>query len=133
MTRYLLDTNIISDLIRHPRGAAAQSIAKVGDRAVVTSAIVAAELRYGCEKAGSTRLRAAVEAVLSELEILPFDEPASRAYASLRVSLESRGLPIGGNDMLIAAQALALEAVLVTANTSEFARVEDLRIENWLG
>lgn len=98
----------------------------------MTSTIVAAELRYGCEKSGSSRLQAAVESVLSELDILPFDEPASHAYGTLRAALEAKGLPIGGNDMLIAAQALALDAVLVTANTREFSRVDGLTIENWL-
>jgi tRNA(fMet)-specific endonuclease VapC len=132
LTRYLLDTNIISDLVRNPRGPAARRIADVGDRTVLTSTIVAAELRYGCEKSGSPRLQAAVEAILSELDILPFDEPASHAYGALRAALEARGLPIGGNDMLIAAQALALDAVLVTANTREFSRVEGLIVENWL-
>ena len=132
MTRYLLDTNIVSDLIRHPQGKAASRIAQVGDRSVFTSIIVAAELRYGCAKNGSPRLLAAVEAILGEIEAAPFDEPASIAYAELRASLEARGLPIGGNDMLIAAQALALQATLVTANTGEFARIEDLLLENWL-
>ena len=130
--RYLLDTNIISDLVRHPRGPAARRIADVGDRMVMTSTIVAAELRYGCEKSGSSRLRTAVEAILSELDILPFDEPASHAYGTLRALLEARGLPIGGNDMLIAAQALALNAVVATANTREFSRVDGLTMENWL-
>ena len=60
------------------------------------------------------------------------DEAASRAYADLRTALEARGQPIGGNDMLIAAQALALGCVMVTANTDEFARVDGLKVENWL-
>ncbi|AMJ60323.1 type II toxin-antitoxin system VapC family toxin [Bosea sp. PAMC 26642] len=132
MKRYLLDTNIISDLIRNPQGKAARRIADIGDRAVFTSIIVAAELRYGVEKKGSVRLRDAVEAILGEIEAAPFDEPASIAYGALRASLEVGGQPIGGNDMLIAAQALALQATLVTANTSEFARVDDLKLENWL-
>lgn len=133
MTRYLLDTNIISDLVRQPQGRAARRIAEVGDRRVLTSVIVAAELRYGCRKAGSARLSATVEALLFEIESIPFDESASRAYADLRTALETKGQPIGGNDMLIAAQALALGCVLVTANTGEFARVDGLKVENWLG
>lgn len=99
---------------------------------VMTSTIVAAELRYGCKKSGSPRLRAAVEAILSELDILPFDEPASHAYGTLRAALEARGLPIGSNDMLIAAQALALDAIVATENTREFSRVDGLTVENWL-
>ena len=132
MKRYLLDTTIIFDLIKHPQGKAARQIAKVGDDAVFTSIIVAAELRYGCAKNGSARLLAAVESVLGTIEAAPFDGPAAVAYGDLRASLETRGQPIGGNDMLIAAQALALGATIVTGNTGEFARVDDLELENWL-
>lgn len=132
MTRYLLDTNIISDLVRQPQGRAAKRIAEIGDRQILTSVIVAAELRYGCRKAGSARLSATVEALLSEIETIPFDEAASRTYADLRTALEARGKPIGGNDMLIAAQALALGCIVVTANLDEFAHVDGLEVENWL-
>jgi tRNA(fMet)-specific endonuclease VapC len=132
LTRYLLDTNIISDLVRQPQGRAAKHIAEIGDRHILTSVIVAAELRYGCRKAGSARLSATVEALLFEIEAIPFDEAASRAYADLRTALEARGQPIGGNDMLIAAQALSLGCIMVTANTAEFERVDGLKVENWL-
>lgn len=132
MTHYLLDTNIISDLVRQPQGRAAKRIAEIGDRQILTSVIVAAELRYGCRKAGSARLSATVEALLSEIETIPFDEAASRTYADLRTALEARGKPIGGNDMLIAAQALALGCIVVTANIDEFAHVDGLQVENWL-
>jgi tRNA(fMet)-specific endonuclease VapC len=132
LTRYLLDTNIISDLVRQPQGRAAKRIAEIGDRQVLTSVIVAAELRYGCRKAGSARLSATIEALLFEVESIPFDEAASRAYADLRTALEARGQPIGGNDMLIAAQALALGCIMVTANSDAFARVDGLEVENWL-
>lgn len=133
MTRYLLDTNIISDLVSQPQGRVARRIAQIGDRQILTSAIVAAELRYGCRKAGSVRLSATIEAMLFEIETIPFDEAASRAYADLRTALEVKGQPIAGNDMLIAAQALALGCVMVTANTDELARIDGLRVENWLG
>lgn len=133
MTRYLLDTNIISDLVRQPQGRVARRISEVGDRQVLTSVIVAAGLRYGCRKAGSARLSATIEAMLFEIETIPFDEAACRAYADLRTALEARGQPIGGNDMLIAAQALALGCIMVTANTDEFARIDGLKVENWLG
>jgi tRNA(fMet)-specific endonuclease VapC len=132
LTRYLLDTNIISDLVRQPQGGAAKRIAEIGDRQVLTSVIVAAELRYGCRKAGSARLSATIEALLFEIETIPFDDAASRAYADLRTALEARGQPIGGNYMLIAAQALALGCIMVTANTDDFARVDGLEVENWL-
>lgn len=132
MTRYLLDTNIISDLVKQPQGKVAQKIAEIGDTAVLTSIIVAAELRFGCAKLGSARLTDRVELLLAEIPVLDFDKAASRVYAELRASLEKRGMLIGGNDLLIASQALSAGAIMVTANTDEFARIEQLSVENWL-
>ena len=129
--RYLLDTNILSDLVRNPQGRIAARIAEVGEGAVGASVIVAAELRFGAAK-GSARLTAQLEAVLSAVQILPFEEPADRAYATLRAQLEAAGIPIGGNDMLIAAQAIALGCAVITDNEREFLRVEGLTVENWL-
>ena len=130
--RYLLDTNIVSELIRNPQGSVTERVREVGESQVATSIIVAAELRYGAAKKGSARLTAQVEAVLGALEVLPFEEPADRVYGVLRAGLEQKGQPIGGNDLLIAAQALSLGFTLVTANEREFAKVEDLLCENWL-
>jgi tRNA(fMet)-specific endonuclease VapC len=73
-----------------------------------------------------------VEAVLGAINTVPFDSPADEIYGSIRTRLESAGTPIGGNDLLIAAQALALEHTLVTDNDKEFSRIEGLRVENWL-
>jgi tRNA(fMet)-specific endonuclease VapC len=130
--RYLLDTNIVSDLVRNPQGKVAQHIRKVGEAQICTSIIVAAELRYGAAKKGSPRLLAQLEAVLGALEVLPFETPADSAYGLLRTRLEQAGTPIGGNDLLIAAQALALGHTIVTDNEKEFTRIEDLPHENWL-
>lgn len=130
--RFLLDTNIVSDLVRNPQGAAAAKIAKVGEDAIATSIIVVAELRYGAAKKASPRLSRQLEAVLGVIETLPFEAPADERYGDLRVALERAGTPIGANDLLIAAQALALDMVLVTDNTREFKRVRGLRVENWL-
>ncbi len=132
MTRYLLDTNIISDLIRNPQGRAAKRIAQVGESNICTSILVAAELRYGCAKSGSTRLLKAVEDLLDEFDVLPFDVPADAQYGTIRSKLEAAGQPIGGNDLLIAAHAYATGATMVTANTDEFKRVGGLDVENWL-
>ena len=132
MTRYMLDTNIISDLIRNPQGKAAKRIAKVGENNVCTSIIVAAELRYGCAKSGSERLLKAVEDLLGEIDVLPLDVPADAEYGGLRAELEAAGKPIGGNDLLIAAHAYATGATIVTANTDEFKRIRGLKVENWL-
>ncbi len=132
MTRYLLDTNILSDLIRNPQGQAAKRIAKVGEDHVCTSIIVAAELRYGCAKSGSKRLIDAVEELLSEIDVLPFDVPADSTYGMMRAALEASGRPIAGNDLLIAAHTQAIAATIVTANEGEFRRVRGLKIENWM-
>lgn len=132
MPRYLLNTNILSDLVRHPQGRITACIAQVGEKSVCTSMIVASELRFGAAERNASRLTAQVEAILAAMEILPFDKPADREYANLRLHLERAGTPVGPNDMLIAAHALASESILVTANTDEFARVPGLIVENWL-
>lgn len=130
--RYLLDTNIVSELLRNPQGRVADRIRDVGEAQVATSIIVAAELRYGAAKKRSPRLTAQVEAVLGAMEVLPLEEPADVVYGALRARLEQEGQQMGGNDLLIAAQAISLGLTLVTGNEREFARVEDLHCENWL-
>jgi tRNA(fMet)-specific endonuclease VapC len=130
--RYLLDINIVSDLVRNPQGKVARQVRRVGEKHVCTSIIVAAELRYGADKKGSTRLSSQLEAVLGALEVIPFEAPADTSYGLLRTRLEHAGTPIGANDLLIAAQALALGHVMVTDNEREFSRVEGLRLQNWL-
>ena len=135
--RYLLDTNIISDLVRNPQGKVARHVRTVGEKHVCTSIIVAAELRYGANKKGSPRLSSQLDAVLGALEVLPFEAPADKSYGLLRTRLEQAGTPIGANDLLnndllIAAQALALGYVIVTDNEKEFSRVKGLRLQNWL-
>jgi tRNA(fMet)-specific endonuclease VapC len=129
----MLDTNIISDLIRNPQGKAAKRIAKIAENNnICTSIIVAAELRYGCAKSGSTRLLKAVEDLLGEIDVLPFDVPADAGYGGIRAELEQAGKPIGSNDLLIAAHAHASGATIITADTDEFKRVRGLSVENWL-
>ena len=130
--RFLLDTNIVSDLIRNPHGRVTAWIRAVGEGAVCTSVVVAAELRYGVRKKGSSRLSAQLDAILGVLEICPFESPADVIYGVVRVQLEEKGTPIGGNDLLIAAHALALNCTLVTNNEREFTRVEGLDLRNWL-
>ncbi len=129
---YLLDTNILSDLIRNPFGPVAQRIEAVGAKAVCTSIIVAAELRYGSAKKGSPRLQARVEDILATIPVLPLEVPADADYGRQRAQLEASGQPIGGNDLLIAAHALALGLTLVTHNTREFSRIAGLQVEDWL-
>jgi tRNA(fMet)-specific endonuclease VapC len=127
----MLDTNIVSEMIRNPAGRAAQC-ARAAAESVCVSVIVAAELRYGCAKKGSPRLLRRVEEFLAEVPVLPFDVPADSEYGGIRAELEAAGHPIGSNDLLIAAHARALAATVVTANVDEFKRVRGLNVENWL-
>jgi tRNA(fMet)-specific endonuclease VapC len=128
----MLDTNIVSELIRSPGGLAAKRARAVGG-AVCLSVIVAAELRYGCAKKNSAQLKQRVEAFLSAVPVLAFDVAADQCYGEIRAELEIVGLQIGRNDLLIAAHAVALGATIVTANVAEFQRVAGLSVENWLG
>lgn len=130
--RYLLDTNILSDLVRNPAGRIAEAIRHAGEGEICTSIVVTAELRFGAARRGSARLTAQLESILRAIEVQPFVEPADVIYGGLRSELERRGTPIGPNDLLIAAQCLSLGLVLVTDNEREFSRVPGLALENWL-
>lgn len=128
----MLDTNIISDLARNPQGGPARHIVSVGDDAICISVITAAELRYGSLKKGSPKLTAQIEAILESTTVLALDLLADAEYVDTRADLEAASKPIGPNDLLIAAHARAVGAVLVIANTGEFERVRGLKVENWL-
>lgn len=133
MTRlYMLNTNIVSELARNPRGEIARRIAAVGPDAVCVSIVTAAELRYGCAKKGSQRLSAHIEAILGAVQVVALDVPVDTEYGGIRAGLEAAGRPIGPNDLFIASHARALGAILVTANIGEFERVPALEVENWL-
>ncbi len=130
--RYLLDTNILSDLVRNPQGEVAAQITKTGEDSICTSIVVAAELRYGAAKSNSAKLAERIDLILSALEILPLEAPTDRQYAAIRHHLARQGTPIGPNDLLIAAHALSNNLTVVTANVGEFSRVPGLKVENWL-
>jgi tRNA(fMet)-specific endonuclease VapC len=129
---YLLDTNIISELVKHPRGQIFTKIQSVGEATICTSIIVACELRFGARKKNSPQLTQKIEAILDSLEILPLTYPVEQYYAEIRTHLEQQGTPIGGNDLLIAAHALSLNLTVITNNVREFSRVPNLKLENWL-
>ncbi len=128
----MLDTNIMSDLIRNPQGRAAERLSQHGEAGICVSIITAAELRYGAVKKGSARLLSRVEAVLSAVDVLAFDVPADAEYAGIRAELEARGQRIGPTDLFIAAHARSIGVMLVTHNVGEFRRVRGLKVENWL-
>jgi tRNA(fMet)-specific endonuclease VapC len=131
-TRYLLDTNVLSQLIRDPRGAVAMRLATAGDAQVFTSVVVASELRFGARKKSSPALTDRVDQLLASIEVAPLEVGVDRIYAELRNVLEATGQLIGANDLFIAAHALEQQATLVTDNVAEFQRVPGLHIENWV-
>lgn len=134
-TRYLLDTNILSDLLKNPAGRTARKISSLPleERdSLSTSIIVAAELRYGVAKSGSSTLAARVDQLLSAIDILPLEPKADVHYGRIRSQLEKTDTAFGGNDLLIAAQVLSIDAILVTDHVREFKRIKGMRIENWL-
>lgn len=128
---HLLDTNVISRLMKEPTGASAKRLARIGDDRVCTSIVVSCELRFGAALRGSPRLATAVERILEAIPVLTLEAPSDDHYARIRKDLQRRGMPIGPNDLLIAAHALSLGLTLVTENEAEFSRVEGLAIENW--
>jgi tRNA(fMet)-specific endonuclease VapC len=134
MPVYLLDANAISELIHHPHGAVSnryRSAFANADATILTSIISACEIRYGALKKNAKDLSERVSEVLSVIPVAPLKPGVDLEYAAVRTDLERRGQLIGPNDLLIAAHALALDAVLVTDNVREFKRVKGLRIENW--
>ena len=132
MIRYLLDTNICIYIINAKPLAVLERFKLEAIGSIAISSISAAELAYGVAKSGSNKNRAALEMFLAPLAVVPFDENAIWQCGQLRTDLEKRGHPIGPMDTMIAAHSLAINTTLVTNNTREFARVEGLRLENWV-
>ena len=132
---YLLDTNIMSDLMRNPEGMAAQRFRSVltdGETCTLcTSVIVQCELLFGLRRRTHPRWQTHYQLLLGSVTVMPLEPEVAAHYAQLRAQLEQAGTPVGANDTLIAAHALALGATLVTADT-EFARIAGLQTENWL-
>ena len=128
----LLDTNIVSHVMRHPVGRAAQRLAEYEFGEVGISTIVLSELLFGIEKSGSFHLRLSLDFLVRRIVKLPFDDNAAASYGAVRSALERAGTPIGPQDTFIAAHALALDLLLITANIREFSRVPGLQVENWL-
>jgi len=132
---WMLDTNILSHAIRYPRGPLAvriQQLSAQTETALCTSLVVECELSFGAKKVGSISLAAKIETLLRFVPSKAIDHNVVQHYASIRTHLEKAGTPIGPNDTLIAAHALALDCTLVTDNETEFRRVPGLRVENWL-
>jgi tRNA(fMet)-specific endonuclease VapC len=130
--RYLLDTNIVIAISKN-NPELSEWLHRCPASAIVLSAIVLAELEYGIAKSAKPEHnRRVFEAITKNFAVLGFEASASGHYGRMRANLERRGQLIGPYDMMIAAQALALDLTMVTDNVDEFSRVEGLRIENWL-
>ena len=128
----MLDTNVLSELIRRPQGPLLQHLIALDADAVCTSIVVACELRFGAHRKGSAALTQRVEQLLATLPVLPMDTPADAHYADIRATLERAGTPIGSHDLLIAAHTRSRGLTVVTHNTREFGRVPGLRVEDWM-
>jgi tRNA(fMet)-specific endonuclease VapC len=128
---YLLDTNIVSALMKFPMGIVAQHLQELDAEKVCTSIIAVAEIRYGIGKSGSPRLATQFAQIEPVLRVEPFLQPAEVHYARIRNETESIGLTVSQNDLLIAAHAEALNAVLVTDDRI-FLHIPGLKVENWL-
>jgi tRNA(fMet)-specific endonuclease VapC len=130
--KYLLDTNACVDYLsgRHPSVIARLQHRGPGDLGLST--VVVAELRYGADRSARAKENhARIDVLVAEIPPVEFDLESASAYGRLRTRLEAKGTPIGPNDMLIAAQGLAHNLVVVTDNVREFRRVRGLKVENW--
>jgi tRNA(fMet)-specific endonuclease VapC len=129
--RYLLDTNTASYVIKGNAPEVSGRLRKTPMSDVGISVVTEAELLFGVARLPqATKLVLVVSEFLLRVEILPWDSQAARKYAEIRAALERRGTPIGNLDMMIAAQALAGDAVLVTHDRA-FGRVRGLQVEDW--
>jgi tRNA(fMet)-specific endonuclease VapC len=128
---YLLDTNTVSYVIKGNMPGVRERLLKTPMAQVGISVITEAELRFGlARRPEAVRLKTAVEEFLLRVEVVPWGSDAAQHYAQMRANLERNGKPMGGMDMMIAAQALASDVVLVTSDRV-FRRVKRLKIEDW--
>lgn len=131
--RYLLDTNICIYLIKQKPVQVIERLQATAIGQVGISTITVAELEYGAAKSACRdRNKLALAKFLAPFEIMPFTMTSTDIYGRIRTDLEKRGLPIGPYDLLIAAQAMAENLVLVTNNEREFSRIPELVCENWV-
>jgi len=130
--KYLLDTNACVDYLSGRYPSVIARLQHTGPADLGLSTVVVAELRYGADRsARSKENHARIDVLVAEIPPVEFDLESATAYGRLRTRLEAKGMPIGPNDMLIAAQALARDLVVVTDNVREFRRVRGLKVENW--
>lgn len=129
----VLDTDVISNLMRpQPLASLAARLAEMPIAEQCTTAISMGELAYGAYRVGRGDLYQRALKLLIGVRILPFNREVAERYGQLRSQLEREGQRLAAPDLRIAATVLGYEATLVTGNVRHFARVADLRVENWL-
>lgn len=129
---WLLDTSTCVPLINRSDERAAARLLELPRASVRLCSVVKAELHFGAQN--SSRLSEnlqRVEIFCRAFESLPFDDESARHYGIVRAQLRREGRPIGGNDLMIAAIAIATSHVLVTRDVGEFSRVAGLEVEPW--
>ncbi len=129
---YLLDTNICIYIINEQPVQVVQRLIQAGRESLAISTVTVAELAFGIAKSKRESSRPKLENFLSQFPILDWNQDAAWVYGNVRKTLEGKGQRIGERDLLLACQALALDATMVTNNTREFERVEGLKLENWV-
>ena len=127
---YMLDSDTVS-LILRKHSPVIRNLIEHEDDEICISAITYAELSYGLEKRGSDKLFNEVRSIIEKLSIISFDDPQSELYGKIRVELEKSGTSLGDMDMLIAAAALSIGAILVSHNKKHFARIKRIKVEDW--
>ena len=132
MIRYMLDTNMIVYAKNRRPACVLQKLLQCDPSDICISSITMAELEFGVfNSSRPDKNRIALMMFLSGISVLPFDSAAAFEYGSIRHALKTRGIMISGNDMLIAAHARSLGITLVTHNTREFERIQNLSLEDW--
>ena len=133
MKRYMLDTDMCSYIIKEHPESVRQRLQKLAMEQLCVSVVTYAELIYGVERSSSKRVnRPIVEDFVRHLDVMDWDTDAADQYGVIRAELEAAGTPIGAMDMMIAAHAKSIKAVLVTNNQKHFARIKGLKVEKWV-
>ncbi len=133
MTEYMLDTDISSYIMKRSHDSVLRKLQEIPIGAVCISVITKSELLFGVEMSSRRQQdHMALEEYLRHVEVLALPDEAALHYAQIRAALKAHGTMIGANDLFIAAHARSLDCTLVTNNTGEFGRVQDLNIENWI-
>ena len=133
MNLYMLDTDTCSYIIRERPASVLKRFRQLAMEQICISVVTYAELLYGVERSSSKRInRPIVDDFVRHLDVIAWDEVAAEQYGKIRADLEARGKPIGAMDMMIAAHAKSIKAVLITNNQKHFARIKRLMVENWV-